>query len=371
MPTLETLPEVAAFLRTELEDKNSALIYAHHGTGKTRLSIEFKNLGKGGDQRDTLYFNAFTEDLFIWDNDLLHDRERVLKLNSTSRFFNGLAELEMDTRIKKFLDPYCDFDFRIERASEKGDYIVFSRRASGPTGTEAEASFTEGIKVSRGEEQIFKWCFFLAILQATLDGAEAYKGVEYVYIDDPVSSLDEHNAIAIANRLVAMFEEAEAPPKLVISTHHTLFFNVLANELKRTKLLQCVLSRSRNTESYKLATENQDTPYFQHVSLMRELHEASQSGQLYTYHFNILRTILEKTASFHGHHHFTACLANSSDEVSLHARLVNIMSHGKYSLYDPLQMTEDNKEVFKTIFTEFRETYLFNSALFPEEQLTP
>lgn len=157
----------------------------------------------------------------------------------------------------------------------------------------------------------------------------------------------------------------------MISTHHTLFFNVLANELKRANVAQYVLSRPRNIDNYKLTAENQDTPYFQHVSLMRELHEASQSGQLYTYHFNILRTILEKTASFHGHHHFSACLANSSDEVSLHVRLVNIMSHGKYSLYEPLQMTEDNKELFKVIFTEFRETYLFNSALFPEARLTP
>ncbi len=56
----------------------------------------------------------------------------------------------------------------------------------------------DDIKVSRGEENIFIWCFFLAIVQLVLDGAEAYKWVKYVYIDDPISSLDEHNAIAVA-----------------------------------------------------------------------------------------------------------------------------------------------------------------------------
>ena len=56
----------------------------------------------------------------------------------------------------------------------------------------------DGIKISRGEENIFIWCFFLAILQLALDGAEAYKWVEHVYIDDPISSLDEHNAIVVA-----------------------------------------------------------------------------------------------------------------------------------------------------------------------------
>jgi wobble nucleotide-excising tRNase len=50
------------------------------------------------------------------------------------------------------------------------------------------------IKISRGERNIFIWCFFLAIVQLALDGAEAYHWVEYIYVDDPISSLDEHNA---------------------------------------------------------------------------------------------------------------------------------------------------------------------------------
>ena len=78
------------------------------------FSTEFKNFGKKGDERDTLYFNAFTEDLFQWDNDLANDRERVLKLNRDSRFFDGLSELEMDNRIRRLLDRYADFDFRID-----------------------------------------------------------------------------------------------------------------------------------------------------------------------------------------------------------------------------------------------------------------
>ena len=53
------------------------------------------------------------------------------------------------------------------------------------------ATTVDDIKVSRGEENIFIWCFFLAIVQLALDEAEAYKWVKYVYIDDPISSLDE------------------------------------------------------------------------------------------------------------------------------------------------------------------------------------
>ena len=62
----------------------------------------FKDIGKKGDARDTLYFNAFTEDLFSWDNDLDGDSDRKLKINFASRFFAGLAEMEMDNRIRPF-----------------------------------------------------------------------------------------------------------------------------------------------------------------------------------------------------------------------------------------------------------------------------
>ncbi len=366
-PPFKNLSDGALILRQLLESKHYILLYAHNGTGKTRLSSEFKNLGKVGGKRDTLYFNAFTEDLFTWDNDLEGDTDRSLRINKTSRFFDGLEDLEMDTQIKDFLDPYCDFDFRILE-----DRVVFSRKPTAPTGREASDAFFDNIKISRGEEQLFKWCFFLAILRATLDRDEddeeaTYGWVKYVYIDDPVSSLDEHNAIALANRLAGMLREGEGKVKAVISTHHALFFNVLSNEFGRRNkhLQQLILSQNRKTHRYSLKHEDKDTPYFQHVSLMEELHQAVQTGQLYSYHFNVLRTIMEKTASFHGHEHFSVCVkANGNEDAKLHQRMLDILSHGKYSLYDPKEMTEDNKENFRRIFEDFRATYLFNPALF-------
>ena len=198
--TFPGLPEVAQQLRAELDTKKFVLLYAYNGTGKTRLSMAFRDLGRAvnGDgettQRDTLYFNAYTEDLFSWDNDLESDRQRVLELNDGSRFFNGLRELEMEVKIGKFLDRYADFSF----------YIDYDRKAPRAAANDPERTLPPAvmffrdrdqngdpipIKVSRGEENIFIWCFFLAIMQLVLDGAEAYKWVKYVYIDDPISSL--------------------------------------------------------------------------------------------------------------------------------------------------------------------------------------
>ena len=82
-----TLTEVAQQLKAA--NKKVQLIYAFNGAGKTRLSREFKDLmapkNENGDETDLsrnkiLYYNAFTEDLFYWDNDLEGDAELKLKI---------------------------------------------------------------------------------------------------------------------------------------------------------------------------------------------------------------------------------------------------------------------------------------------------
>lgn len=353
------LSALATHLRQELQNKKFILLYAYNGTGKTRLSTAFKDLGKSGDNRDTLYFNAFTEDLFAWDNDLANDRQRVLKINKDSRFFAGLEEMEFDNRIRPLLDRYADFDFRIDTDSWE---VSFSREVH--IGDTLET--VEDIKVSRGEENIFIWCFFLAIVELSLDGAEAYDWVKYIYIDDPITSLDEHNAIAVATHLGRMLKKPESQLKTVISSHHTLFFNVLCNELKRAN--RYFLSRDRSSAGYAIR-ETSDTPFFHHVAALIELYEAERSGQIYTHHFNMLRAILEKTASFHGHDNFSACIRRDENDVDgvLYTRLVNLLSHGNYSLYEPREMLEENKRYFRTILHDFINRYPFNPALFPSE----
>lgn len=352
------LPALAAHLRGELESKKAILLYAYNGTGKTRLSMSFKEIGKQGDTRDTLYFNAFTEDLFHWDNDLNGDSDRRLTLNANSRFFAGLAELEMDNRIRPLLQRYADFDFRIDTQEWA---VRFSRTVDG--------QIIDNIKVSRGEENIFVWCFFLAIVQLAMDGAEAYRWVKYVYIDDPISSLDEHNTISVGSHLAQLLNKAGNSLKVVISSHHPLFFNVMHNELdarKSKNVSAHFLSRSRADGTYSLSYTGA-TPFFQHVALLAELHKAEQSGELYTYHFNMLRSVLEKSASFHGFSNFSACIAQEADDPDgiLYARLINILSHGNYSLFEPQQMLDENKAYFRKILHAFLKRYPFNPKLFP------
>lgn len=347
-----------------VEAKNYYLLFAYNGTGKTRLSVEFKDLGKkripGSEEktRDTLYYNAFTEDLFYWNNDLAGDTDRRLLFNTDSRFFDGLRDLEMDTRIREFLQIHSDFDFTIHY--DEG-YISFSRDVKTRAGEET----VTGIKISRGEENLFIWCFFLAVVQLVKDEALSYDWVKYIYIDDPVSSLDDNNVVALACQLSELLKDCRI--KAVISTHHTLFFNVLYNELRKKGTASRFLSFDKETGRYVVKNTG-DTPFFHHVALLKELKKAADSGRIYTYHFNILRNILEKTASFHGFDDFSACIKREDDDLDdvIFARMTNLLSHGNHSIFNPVEMVEDNKEIFKSILNRFLENYKFNDDLFIE-----
>lgn len=347
----KTLRPLVSRLRDDFKSggKDFVLLFAYNGTGKTRLSMAFKDAGKKkrGIARDTLYFNAYTEDLFQWDNDLENDRQRVLHINKESHFFDGFRELALEEKIFPYHERYADFDFRIDYEAWT---ISFSRGDA------------EHIKVSRGEENIFIWCVFLALVELAIDAqtGQAYDWVKYLYIDDPVSSLDDNNAITVAVDLAKLLRRGKDKVKTVISSHHGLFFNVMFNELKKQKTTSYFLYKSKDGEGHTLRTTT-DTPFFHHVAMLGELKAASQSGALYTHHFNALRSILEKTANFFGHDDFSECLGTSGDE-GLHARALNLLSHGKYSLYEPREMLEDNKTLFKEILDGFLVRYAF--ALF-------
>lgn len=363
----KTIRKVTERLRDDFTsgDNDFLLVYAYNGTGKTRLSMEFKEKGKKGSKknkssnnRDTLYFNAFTEDLFRWDNDLNGDTIRKLHLNHESRFFSGFQGLNIEDKIKPHLEKYADFDFRIDYQTWT---VVFSReeyfKLKGQT--ELSTRTVDNIKVSRGEENLFIWCTFLAICELAIDQQEAYEWVKYIYIDDPISSLDENNVIALASDLAKLIRTCEDKIKVVISTHHGLFFNIMNNELKKHDHKCYFLYKNKHTNEYQLQNTG-DTPFFYHVAMLKELKDASDANpcRLYTYHFNILRSIMEKTASFFGFEDFSSCVTGIENE-ALFSRVLNLLSHGKYSAYEPKAMGLDNQQLFKNILDAFLQRYPF------------
>ncbi|TMV12608.1 AAA family ATPase [Arenibacterium halophilum] len=379
MSKYKNLKTLVIRLRDDLNNPTKptalVLIYAYNRTGKTRLSMEFKDAGKRKHKTknptgtpDTLYFNAFTEDLFVWENDLDGDSVRRLQLNEQSSFFNAMTELALDETIARYLSRYADFDFdftykEVQEGGEtlfKPDYVSFSK------GGEAN------IKVSRGEQNIFIWCVFMAICERMLDGHESYQGKKYLYIDDPISSLDDNNAISVACDLAKLLRRAAtrknadgapAPIKVIFSSHHALFFNVMCNEVGRkiddapsVAHRRYFLHRPSGDGTYMLQS-TEDTPFFHHVATLAELQRAAdpKKGKLYTFHFNALRSVMEKTASFFGHPSIAFCLRalDNEEDRALFNRALNLLSHGAYAIHEPTEMGEDNKELFRRILREF------------------
>lgn len=383
-PTISTyasLLTLARKLRSDLAGIELILLYAYNRTGKTRLSMEFKGEGKRKTKKnpagiaDTLYFNAYTEDLFTWDNDLENDAARGLKINKASRFFDGFKNEPLEPTIDEYLRRYADFDFDFTFEEVKQGKESFSR----PIFVKFSKGGESHIKISRGEQNIFIWCVFMAICEQLLKYPGAYSAVKYVYIDDPISSLDDNNAIAVACDLAQLLRRAAsrkdqngapAPIRVVFSSHHALFFNVMCNELGRAKEgepkvahKRYFLHRPNGKGAYTLrATE--DTPFFHHVASLAELRIAATpgTGKLYTFHFNALRSIMEKTASFFGHADISFCLKalNNEEDLALYNRALNLLSHGKYAIHEPTEMGEDNKDLFRRILEDFTTAFQFD-----------
>ena len=362
---------------------NCALVFAYNGTGKTRLSYDFAHYGRKDETpHHTLYYNAYTEDLFTWDNDLENNTDHHLLINQESSLIQGLAGYNFTESLRKYLGVFTDIDFDFHYSEDNPDlpdYVVFNK-------TVGEDTF-ESIKVSRGEERLFVWCFFRCILDQVIGGNDAYKGIEYIYIDDPMSSLDDNNVIAFASQLYKVIRDSRKQEdnakrsgkenyrriKFVVSSHHSLFFHVMLHGLSDdAKLGRYYLHRDKDSDELVLKSMSDKAPFYYNVAMMCEIQDAIRNDKLYTYHFNIMRSIMEKIREFFGHQDlsiildgitykgnlFTETAFSKGDLVDLYSRIVNVFSH-EGQFFSPTLMNEDNKDSLITMFKHIKNKYRF------------
>ncbi|MEI3342101.1 MAG: AAA family ATPase [Coprobacter fastidiosus] len=84
--------------------------------------------------------------------------------------------------------------------------------------------------MSKGEERIFIWCFFLALIEV-----DSWTGEQndYFFIDDPVSSMDDHNIFITAFTLMNLIENHYERKKIIITTHHIGLATILSDWLSK------------------------------------------------------------------------------------------------------------------------------------------
>ncbi len=362
-----TLIEVANNLKQSLDQNRVQLIYAFNGVGKTRLSREFEKQINSNQQTSSggkvIYYNAFTEDLFYWDN------EAAILCIRENHFTSWILETEKlngATSVVSHFQRYVDE--KLKPQFIEGGGVQFSYG-------ESDAN----IKISKGEESCFIWSFFYCLLCKILEdrgnGGRKFRNLEYVFIDDPVSSLDENHLINIAIDLAALVKnEASCSLKFVITTHNPLFYNVLWNELKGKKK-GCRQDGRRDNElcsrrrlakigddAYQLPNQG-DTPFSHHIVLLRKLDEAckckkSEDLKLDKCHVSFLRQILEKTATFLGYHNW-ADLLPKDDQKGYYTRMLNLASHSKVDTEEPFHLSHRDKQRLRDLIDYIYKEYKF------------
>lgn len=351
----KTLTEIAQQLKNA--NKKVQLIYAFNGTGKTRLSREFKLLiapkADGDEEADQpelsrnkiLYYNAFTEDLFYWDNDLELDAEYKLKIQPNSFTDWILKDQGQDRNIITTFQRYASEKLTPRFNEEyivkgKGDKEITVEAFSEVTFSleRGDNEHSGNLKISKSEESNFIWSIFYTLMDQVVsilnvaDPGERetnqFDQLEYVFIDDPVSSLDENHLIELAVNLASLIKFSQSSLKFIVTTHSPLFYNVLFNELNGKT---CYLLERFEDGSFTLIEKHGDSnkSFSYHLHLMRTIEQAIVENKIEKYHFTLLRNLYEKTASFLGYPKWSELLPD--DKQAYLNRIIQFTSHSTLS----------------------------------------
>ena len=363
----QSLREIAQILLQDTDKKKKVqLIYAFNGVGKTRLSREFKELvspknEEGAEDAESqirvLYYNAFTEDLFYWDNDLDADINRKLKIQPNSFTDWVLRKQGQERNIVTNFQHYTS-DKLTPIFNERYSEISFSIKTG-------DDNSINNIKISKGEESCFIWCIFYSLLAQVVEvlniaekadrETDKFDDLRYIFIDDPVSSLDENHLIELAVNIAELIKSSTSELNFIITTHNPLFYNVLYNELDLKKKNKrgkecCFLLDRKGDGTYELIDKFGDSnkSFSYHHYLKRVIQEAIDSNSIHKYHFMLLRNLYEKTANFLGYPQWSDLLPD--DKKTYYNRIIQFTSHSTLSNEVIFEPTEPEKNTLKLLF---------------------
>src|SRR5690606_39476564 len=207
------------------------------------------------------------------------------------------------------------------------------------------------------------------VAEPELRETREFDRVEYVFIDDPVSSLDENHLIELAVELARLIKSCKSELKFVIATHNPLFYNVLHNELdlkKNGKKEGCYFLGRLDDGTFalteKLGDSNRSFSY--HLYLKQNLEQAIAENRVERYHFTLLRNLYEKTAGFLGYPRWAELLPGNN-QLYLN-RIIQFTSHSTLSNEAVAEPTPQEKQTVKLLLAHLIENYgYWNEATTP------
>ena len=376
----KTLTEIAQTLKDT--DKKVQLIYAFNGVGKTRLSREFKDLvapkteGEETEEEKpikVLYYNAFTEDLFFWDNDLDEDTNRKLIIHPNSFtdwiFKDQGQESNIITHFQHYTNDKLTPSFNQEytkKDANNNDIVIKAYSEITFSLERGDDKKINTIKISKGEESCLIWCVFYSLFKLVVETlnlpepadreTDQFNELEYVFIDDPVSSLDENHLIELAVNIAELIKSSQSELKFIITTHNPLFYNVLYNELG---LKQGYLLRKNEDGTFEFDEKKGDSNkcFSYHLFLKHTLEEAINTNNIQRYHFTLLRNLYEKTANFLGYTKWSDLLPD--DKQVYYSRIINFTSHSTLSNEAVAEPTDPEKQTLKFLLNHLIDTHYY------------
>ncbi len=326
------------------------LIYAFNGTGKTRMSRMFTD--KFEDK--VLCFNSMFQDEFSWNN-----HNSFLTLNTNSWIIKFIQDQGLENDIEKNFQLFCDNSI-IASLDLKFGIVEFSAKTID--------GYDNNIKISKAEESIFIWSVFYTFVNAMIyelkeleedRSTNIFDNIEYLIIDDPVSSIDDMKILNVAIKtfeLIIKMNNILIKPNILITTHHALFYNSIYNLLNREKeikLKSYVLSKNGYTY---LLDKKGDSPFGYHLNLVKKIKQAIEENALEKNHFNMFRILLEKTSNYFGYKMYDECIPNSDNKKEI-IKLINLYSHGNLPEFEYIDLTEHEKRIFIEAFEDFINYY--------------
>lgn len=229
------------------------------------------------------------------------------------------------------------------------------------------------IKISKGEESNFIWGLFNTLLEQVIAelnipevadrSTNVFNKLTHVFVDDPVSSLDENHLIELAVNLAGLIKSSESDLKFIITTHSPLFYNVLFNELK-TK--SCYMLDRFEDGSYALTEKQGDSnkSFSYHLHLLQTIEQAIADSKVERFHFTLLRNLYEKTAGFLGYPKWSELLPD--DKQLYYGRIINFTSHSTLSSEAVAQPSPAESATVKLLLDHLKNSHAFGSHRAPD-----
>ncbi|HEY0459847.1 MAG TPA: AAA family ATPase, partial [Pyrinomonadaceae bacterium] len=202
---------------------------------------------------------------------------------------------------------------------------------------------------------------FLALFE--VDGW-ADKQDAHFFIDDPVSSLDDHNIFITADSIVDLIEKNYLKKRIIITTHHIGLYSILFDRLRkgeksgRYKDLTKLFILTTNGDKFELKPHTKDVFLF-HLHLMQTLDEAI-SKKLYLFHFVLLRQLLENISSFIGSGRVGFILSEINvDKPNDVLEIINSLSHQNVYRFQFNEMSPEQETLFNEVYKKIQEKYKF------------